>query len=393
MSQDKTIVEEKKILRSPEPVSIEGTQRILNQLMNCVFKININSSFGSGFFCEIPLTKNEAFNCLITNYHVLNEEYYKQKGKIDLIINDDNIINIDITNIKRRTYFNKDYDIAIIELKENDDITDFLELDEHLFNNGEDVYYKDKSIYILQYPNGGIAKVSYGILGGFNKYDVQHFASTLIGSSGSPILNLETNKVIAIHKGHKEESTTKFNFNLGTFLKIPLIDFKNKINEDHMKNKYIKDNKDNKDKNYMEIKIKKDKDSSKDDKIKNNKNNNNKDESNKINDNFIKDKNYENNGDSNSNKVLISQKSRIHVTFSSGIYDKPLVCNYETKVDEILNHYLKVTNRSELCGRNDKVTFKYDSKIIKFGEKTTIGEFLKENNINPKKDKILVTFN
>ena len=233
MSQDKAIVEEKKILRSPEPVSIEGTQRILNQLMNCVFKININSSFGSGFFCEIPLTKNEAFNCLITNYHVLNEEYYKQKGKIDLIINDDNIINIDITNIKRRTYFNKDYDIAIIELKENDDITDFLELDEHLFNNGEDVYYKDKSIYILQYPNGGIAKVSYGILGGFNKYDVQHFASTLIGSSGSPILNLETNKVIAIHKGHKEESTTKFNFNLGTFLKIPLIDFKNKINKDN----------------------------------------------------------------------------------------------------------------------------------------------------------------
>ena len=116
MYQDKTIIEEKKILRSPEPVSIEGTQKILNQLMNCVFKININSSFGSGFFCLIPLKNNEFFKCLITNFHVLDEKYYYEqkekkgkKGTIDLIINDGNkIINIDIINIKRRTYFNKD---------------------------------------------------------------------------------------------------------------------------------------------------------------------------------------------------------------------------------------------------------------------------------------------
>jgi hypothetical protein len=58
--------------------------------------------------------------------------------------------------------------------------------------------------------------------------DIKHTCSTENGSSGSPILNLETNKVIGIHK----EGSTIFDFNKGTYLKYALIDFinKNKIN-------------------------------------------------------------------------------------------------------------------------------------------------------------------
>ena len=48
-----------------------------------------------------------------------------------------------------------------------------------------------------------------------------HTCSTKRGSSGSPILNLETNKVIGIHK----EGSINYNFNIGTFLKHPLLDF------------------------------------------------------------------------------------------------------------------------------------------------------------------------
>ena len=58
--------------------------------------------------------------------------------------------------------------------------------------------------------------------------DIKHTCSTENGSSGSPILNIETNKVIGIHK----EGSTIFDFNKGTYLKYALIDFinKNKIN-------------------------------------------------------------------------------------------------------------------------------------------------------------------
>ena len=82
--------------------------------------------------------------------------------------------------------------------------------------------YKDKSVYILHYPNGINASVSYGILNNIDKYYIRHKCSIDICSSGSPILNLKNNKVIGIHnKG-------SINYNNGTLLKYPLKDFINK---------------------------------------------------------------------------------------------------------------------------------------------------------------------
>ena len=42
------------------------------------------------------------------------------------------------------------------------------------------------------------------------------------GSSGSPIINLENNKVIGIHRGRYQKN---YNFNIGTFLKIPINEY------------------------------------------------------------------------------------------------------------------------------------------------------------------------
>ena len=60
-----------------------------------------------------------------------------------------------------------------------------------------------------------------------------HKCSTDNGSSGSPILNLENNKLIGIHsKG------TNYNYNMGTLLKLPIQDFINKkLNQNIEKNK------------------------------------------------------------------------------------------------------------------------------------------------------------
>ena len=100
---------------------------------------------------------------LMTNYHVLDDTYYRQNKEITLFINDDKEVKIINLGIKRKRYFNMDYDISLIELKENDNINNYLELDDNLFKDETKAYYEDTSIYILQYPLGDKASVSYGL--------------------------------------------------------------------------------------------------------------------------------------------------------------------------------------------------------------------------------------
>ena len=150
-------------------------------------------------------------------------------------------------------YTNKDFDITIIEIKEKDNIKNYLELDENIIsslknnkdnNNNND--YEDKTLYIIQYPEGELS-VSYGILNNTcldKKYDFNHLCSTNKGSSGSPILNIINNKIIGIHK----KSGNK-NFNKGTFLNYPIKEFirLNYNNKNHkseiINNKLDEDNK------------------------------------------------------------------------------------------------------------------------------------------------------
>ena len=101
-------------------------------------------------------------NVLMTNYHVLDENFYGEKKTLNLFINDDKDVKILDLNIKRKTYFNKKYDLAMIELKESDNINYSLELDDNLFKNEVKAFYEDISIYVIQYPLGNNAAVSYG---------------------------------------------------------------------------------------------------------------------------------------------------------------------------------------------------------------------------------------
>ena len=186
---------EKKIRNSPEPVNIAGTKAILEQMINCICKIKIREASGTGFFCKIPLGKNESLNVLMTNYHILDEKYYEDNKEIHLLLNDEKeAFAIDLLT-GRKTYFNKEYDIAIIELKEEDGIKNFLELDDNLFKEKEKVFYEGKSIYVLQYPYGRNACVSYGLSINIEKNDIKHTCSTENGSSGSPILTNENDKL------------------------------------------------------------------------------------------------------------------------------------------------------------------------------------------------------
>jgi V8-like Glu-specific endopeptidase len=72
------------------------------------------------------------------------------------------------------------------------------------------------------------ASISYGTgVELINEYDIKHKCNTDYGSSGGPILNYSTNKVIGIHKGSvKKDDGKNIDFNIGTFLKFPLNELK-----------------------------------------------------------------------------------------------------------------------------------------------------------------------
>ena len=222
------VTKEKKLNNFSEPVSLETSEKIIDQMKNCVCKISTeNGQKGTGFFCKIPFPETDnLLSVLITNNHVIDESILEnEKNKVILLLNNDNEIK-EIKLENRIKFTNKEYDITFIELKENDGITKFLELDKNIQTN-VNIPYIGESIYILHYPGSKNVSVSYGILKNINEqkvYNFEHLCSTDFGSSGGPILNLSNSKIIGVHK----ESSNKYNYNIGLFLNEPLREFINK---------------------------------------------------------------------------------------------------------------------------------------------------------------------
>ena len=155
-------IPEKYIENSPNPLTIEGTETILFQMKNCICKILSNDGKkGTGFFCKIPYL-NKLLPVLVTNNHILDENSISKDKKIEMTLNDDKkplVINIDNSRIKLT---NKELDITFIEIKKEDKINYFLEIDENI-DKGLEYIYNHKSIYLLHYPKGVKANVSYGL--------------------------------------------------------------------------------------------------------------------------------------------------------------------------------------------------------------------------------------
>ena len=325
------------IKNSPAPVDIEGTKTILNQMMNCICKIKINATNGTGFFCKIPY-QNGSMKVLMTNYHVLDDIYYRQNKDITLFLNDDKEVKIINFGIERKSYFNIYYDISMIEIKENDNINNYLELDDNLFKDETQAYYKDISIYTLHYIYGNKASVSYGLTIKIDDFEIKQKCSTEHGSSGSPILNLSNNKVIGIHK----QGSKKFNFNLGTCLKFPLTDFYKKKNlriASNINNKSFNVNNSNINKKLLMIDL------------------------------FNDMKNIWRKGQPKKIVIFKTEDDEIFPgNFSHG-----------TTIDQILKYYLRRMNRTEFIGTN-KIAFLFNGTQIKFGNKTPVEIYFRTFN-------------
>ena len=196
------------ILRGyPNVISYECSKKIIKQMERNICKITVGENQGTGFFCKIPFPDlNNMLSVFITNNHIINKELlYKDNLIIEINIEEEN--NIRKLNLNNRMkYTNEEYDITIIEIKNEDEINNYLELDDNIINDiinniNKNKNYIDETIYIIQYPKSKLS-VSYGILNQiyeYKKYNSNHKCSTEGGSSGSPILNIN-NKLIGIHK-------------------------------------------------------------------------------------------------------------------------------------------------------------------------------------------------
>ena len=212
-------------------IKFECGEKIIEQMKKNICKIILDQIQGTGFFCKIPFPDHtKMLPVLFTAYHIINEEIlYKDEAKIVLEIKaDPNIKELNLKDKNKIIYTNSDYDITLIELKAEDNISDFLELDDIIvddiiLDNNKNKILVDESIYILEYVNGEL-NYSTGILRNIdenNKFLLKHKCGTGNGSAGSPILNVETNRVIGIH----HSKYMKKSYGLGTFLNYLLKEF------------------------------------------------------------------------------------------------------------------------------------------------------------------------
>ena len=218
------IIKEKDIITSPEPVTLKGTENIFDQMNNSVCRI-YNKGKGTGFFTKIPY-KNKFLPVLITNNHIIDKNALETNKNIIIYLNNDKIMKIIKIDNNRLRYTNKNLDVTIIEIKEREDNLNikYIELEDEIikyfkFKKNDDPnylnnLYNNNSIYLISYREDKHVVVSYGQPPYINNSEIRHKCNTKEGSSGSPILLINNQKLIGIHYG----SSKQYNYNYGTLL-------------------------------------------------------------------------------------------------------------------------------------------------------------------------------
>ena len=191
------------------------------KIAKCTVKIEINIDDniikGSGFFLKFE-RNNKIFYCLLTNQHVITSDFIKEKKEIQIkyenetkqftlkldeeeriIISFEEVLNLDVT---------------VIEIIPKDKISDCY----FLTPNMNTQFDSEIKIQVLQYPCGRTLSLSRGIIKCIDYNNINYFyhnASTQSGSSGSPIVLENNDKVLAIHKG----TNRKRKLNVGIFIR------------------------------------------------------------------------------------------------------------------------------------------------------------------------------
>ena len=181
---------------------IKKVNTYLVSVCQSVCKIIYQDKKGTGFLIKLKKA-NDDFYCLMTNEHVVREDMIKANEIITIKYNCERMtITINLNESERFIKYNSKFDISIIEILPKDSINE----NYFLLPYTDDINsLKNQIIYIPQFPEGRDLSYSEGYIKeiNINKYELTHTASTLNGSSGSPIFLENSNLVIGIHKeGH-----------------------------------------------------------------------------------------------------------------------------------------------------------------------------------------------
>ena len=234
------IKKEEYISDNSEPLPLSKIS-ITEQMKKSVCIIDNEKEKGTGFICLIPYPNEfSLFRVLITCNHILND--IKIGNKIKLIF--DGKEKIIIINEFRKIYANEEYDINIIELKENEfDLNDYLLIDDLMYKENElNRIYKNKEIYIIHYLKGKELNYFVDRIINIDNSQIQYCCDISDDLSGAPILKLENYQVIGIHTGNNRNKKC----NIGEIIKLAIDDF-SKENKPVKNNEYkIMNNKDKK---------------------------------------------------------------------------------------------------------------------------------------------------
>ena len=224
---------------------------MVNKVAQSICKLTIKEenknivNSGTGFFMFINF-EQKRLNCLVTNYHIIQQDLVDSKKIILIQIEKDNKeIEIQLDNNKRFIKcFKKPIDITIIEIKDSDQIINdvfFLWYDLNYVLGYEQ--YSESDILILQHPLGEETQLGIGKIMNIKYFEFEHSIETDNCSSGSPVILIGNYKVIGIHK----QTNKKNNNGIGTFIGEIF-----KLMEEEKKEQKIINNEENKENNLHE---------------------------------------------------------------------------------------------------------------------------------------------
>ena len=209
-----------------ESVTKDGTKIIYEQMSNSIGKIKEKDEI-----CIFAYIKYDNKNIPVI---IINNHKFQEKNNMIKISLNNEIKTINLEDIK---YINKEYDLKIIEIKENkDDNIKFLEIDNNLYDRDSEINYDKKSIYMINYNNKNDISVSYGLINYINQSELIYLKNKNLILNGSPIFNLSNNKLLGIH-----QKQLKY-YNRGIFFKNIIKEFIIKYKCNMKRKKYYESN-------------------------------------------------------------------------------------------------------------------------------------------------------
>ena len=159
----------------------------------------------TGFCINIP---SQEYKFFVTNNHILDEDFVYHEKKLIIYKSNNDKIEIDL-DINRFKMTNKELDFTLIEILPEDNITDFLEIDE--FINSKN--YIDEDIITLHFPEGKNLESLEGKNVKMKKEYLEYSFPDSPTTSGAPIILKYNLKVIGLFKeNYKKKKKTFFDY-------------------------------------------------------------------------------------------------------------------------------------------------------------------------------------